>query len=138
MTEKDPDYITPAIKAKLRLKNKLLRQGKMENANALSLSIGHAISKKSSTELSHLGGRATCKDLWNAVRKVGSRSGCENIGTVEGLSAELMNQHYQMISTDSAYIEPSYKQTVRTENAETFTEFQVYQLLHQLKRTATG
>ena len=107
-------------------------------ANALSVSIGHAIAKKSSTELSHLGGRATSKDLWNAVRKVKSRSRCENIGTVEGLSAELMNQHYQMISTDSAYIEPCYKQTVRTENAETFTEFQVYQLLHQLKRTATG
>ena len=39
-------YITPAIKAKLRLKNKLLRQGKMEKANALSVSIGHAIAKK--------------------------------------------------------------------------------------------
>ena len=120
MTEKDPDYITPAIKAKLRLKNKLLRQGKMEKANALSVCIGHAIAKKSSIELSHLGGRATSKDLWNAVKRVKSRSRCENMRTVEGLNAEMMNQHYQMISTDS---EPCYKQTVRTENAETFTEF---------------
>ena len=37
MTDKDPDYITPAIKAKLRLKNKLLRQGKMEQADVYTI-----------------------------------------------------------------------------------------------------
>ena len=43
-----------------------------------------------------------------------------------------------MISTDVAYIEPRYKQTVATGNTETFTETYIYQLLHQLKKTATG
>jgi hypothetical protein len=39
MTDKDPDYITPAIKAKLCLKNKLMRQGKMEQADVLYLDV---------------------------------------------------------------------------------------------------
>ena len=122
MTDKDPDYITPAIKAKLRLKNKLLRQGKMEQADVLSGRIGHIIAKKNSTEFSHLNERSTSKDLWNAVKRIKSRSRQDGLKLVEGLDAEIMNQHYQTISTDVAYIEPRYKQTVATGDTDTFTE----------------
>ena len=126
MTDKDPDYITPAIKAKLRLKNKLLRQGKMEQANVLSGRIGHIIAKKNSSEFSHLNERSTSKDLWNAVKRIKSRSRHDGLKLVEGLDAEIMNQHYQTISTDVAYIVPRYKQTVATGNTDTFTETHIY------------
>ena len=138
MTDKDSDYITPAIKAKQRLKNKLFRQGKMEQADILSIRIGHIIAKKNSTEFLHLDERSTSKDLWNAVKRIKSRSRQDTLNMVEGLGAEIMNQHYQTISTDSAYIEPRSKQTVAPGNTEAFTEAQIYQLLHQLKKTATG
>ena len=49
----------------------------------------------------------------------------------------IMSYIHYVIHTCHTYIERT-EHTVRTENEETFTEFQVYQLLHQLKRTATG
>ena len=34
VSSRDPDYITPAIKAKLRRKNKLMHAGRVEEASA--------------------------------------------------------------------------------------------------------
>ena len=48
MTNKDPDYITPAIKTKLKLKNKLLRKGRVEKDDALSRRIDLEIAKNNS------------------------------------------------------------------------------------------
>ena len=43
ITSRDPYYITPTIKAKLRRKNRLRRAGRTEEANALALQIGKDI-----------------------------------------------------------------------------------------------
>ena len=40
ITSRDPEYITPDIKAKLRRKNRLLRAGRIEEADALAERIG--------------------------------------------------------------------------------------------------
>jgi len=36
VSSRDPDFVTPTIKAKLRRKNRLMHKGNIENANALS------------------------------------------------------------------------------------------------------
>ena len=45
MTSRDPDFITPEIKIKLRRKNILKRAGRVEEAAALSVRIGKAITE---------------------------------------------------------------------------------------------
>ena len=54
-----------------------------------------------------------------------------------GFYAEIFNKHYANISTDSSHVEPKLKSTAGTQNVY-FNEYQVYKLLVQLKRTATG
>jgi len=44
MSDKDPYYMTPQIKMMLRKKNKLLRKGRIEEANALTKRISQSIS----------------------------------------------------------------------------------------------
>ena len=46
LTARDPDYITPKIKAMLRRKNKLMRFGRVEEAGALAGRIGTEIALK--------------------------------------------------------------------------------------------
>jgi len=40
VTSRDPYYITPVIKAKLRRKNRMQRAGRVEEADALAAQIG--------------------------------------------------------------------------------------------------
>ena len=37
VTSRDPEYVTPEIKAKLRRKNRLMRAGRVEEAAALAV-----------------------------------------------------------------------------------------------------
>ena len=45
-TSRDPEYITPRIKAMLRRRNRLMRMGRAEEAGALSIRIGQAIERR--------------------------------------------------------------------------------------------
>ena len=63
LISKDPDYISPATKANLRLKNRLMRQGKVEQANALAIRIGQCIARRNAEDLSHMGLKTTSKEL---------------------------------------------------------------------------
>jgi len=45
VTIRDPPYITPAIKSMFKSKNKLLKKGRLEQAEALTTRIGVAITK---------------------------------------------------------------------------------------------
>jgi len=49
MTSRDPEYITPRIKAMLRRRNRLMRIGRVEEAGALSVRIGQAIDRRCRT-----------------------------------------------------------------------------------------
>ena len=51
ITSRDPEYIAPDIKAKLRRKNKLMTAGRIEEADALAERIGTDITKQNSTRL---------------------------------------------------------------------------------------
>ena len=63
VTSRDPYYITAAIKAKLRRKNRLMRAGRIEEASALAQRIGKDIVRRNKTRLSHISSRTSVKDL---------------------------------------------------------------------------
>jgi len=69
VTSRDPHYITPHIKAKLRKKNRLMRAGQTEKASALALRIGKDIVNRNQSRLSRINSKTSTKDLWAAVRQ---------------------------------------------------------------------
>ena len=139
VTSRDPYYMTPAIKAKLRRKNRLMRAGRIEEADALALRIGKDIAHRNKTRLSHISPKTTVSNLWDAVRQLSGRK--QNQVVVEGVTAESLNQHYASISTDPGYQPPKRKFTVARragELEEVITEFRMFENLDKLQNTATG
>lgn len=51
VTSKDPDYITPESKHLLRIKNRLIRRGKIEKASSIARQVFKAIHKVTSTAI---------------------------------------------------------------------------------------
>ena len=92
VTSRDPDYVTSAIKAKLRRKNRLIRSGKVEGASAIAVPIGKDITRHSRTSLNKLEGRADSKAVWAAVRHVTKQR--QQTAKVDGTDAQSLNQHY--------------------------------------------
>jgi len=54
LSSRDPHFVTPLIKAKLRRKNRLIRTGRTEKASALALRIGRDIANRNKLRLSPL------------------------------------------------------------------------------------
>ena len=54
VSSRDPDYVTPAIKAKLRHKNRLMHVGRLDEADALAKQIAKDISKSIKSRLSNI------------------------------------------------------------------------------------
>jgi len=135
-TSRDPHYITPAIKAKLRRKNRLQRAGRVEEADALAKQIGQDIANRNKTRLIHTNHKTSSKDMWAAVRQLTGRS--QTIDVVDGITAESLNQHYACISTDVEYRPPQRKQTGACHCLDVVSEFEVFRILDNLPDTATG
>ena len=72
LASRDPDFITPVIKAKLRRKNKLMRAGRTGEAGALARLIGKEIMRNNNnrTKLSKVGNNTEAKNIWAAVRRL--------------------------------------------------------------------
>ena len=127
ISNRDPDYMTPAIQMELKRRNKLMRQGNKEKAEALTRRIGILIAKRNSTMIKSKGGKVTSRDMWAAVRKLSNRA-TPSDQTVAGIDAGLLNEHYAGISHDANYVAPPKKATANAED-ELVTEFQVFHLL---------
>ena len=137
MASRDPEYITLEIKFKLRRRNKLMRKGRTEEADALSLRIGKDISNHGKARLCKIGGRADAKDMWTAVRHLTGRQ--RETGEIAGVTAETLNDYYAVVSTDSNYCPPVRKPlTTNREHIPYITEFQIFNILDHLQLTATG
>ena len=71
---------------------------------------------------------------------------CENLfpdynesHDVDGITAQVLNDHYAAVSTDHNYQATSRKVTVPNQDAHTtVTEIEVFRILHHLRPTATG
>ena len=136
LTSRDPAYITPAIKAKLRRKNRLMRAGRIEKANALAVQIGRDIVRHNKARLSGLNHKTDAKSVWKAVRQVTGVK--KTVNVADGISAQSLNSHYANISTDQDYFQPKYKSTCSVENQDFVSEWNVFQMLDQLRPTSTG
>jgi hypothetical protein len=135
VSDKDPYFVTPEIKCLLRLKNKLMRSGKVQCADSLSRRIGDRIARCSASYFSRR--EPSSKELWGKVRKVMGRESRTDVAGTTNFTADMLNNHYARISTDPHYTSPLLKLTAIT--GETFvTEEQVFHILDQGCPTTAG
>jgi len=95
-TSRDPAHITPAIKAMLRRKNRLMRAGRVEEAGALAERIVIAIQLRCKRRLARFDGKTDAKSMWAAVRQLTGRQ--PSVVSVDGVTAETLNDHYTRLS----------------------------------------
>lgn len=76
LTTRDPKFITPEIKAKLRRKNRLMRSGRIEEAGALAARIGRDMKKYGKTRFLKIGGKSDAKDVERSKAVDGQTSQC--------------------------------------------------------------
>ena len=124
VTSRDPDWITPSIKAKLRRKNRLMRSGRVEEASALATRIGKDITKRNKARLTRVDSRINAKSVWAAVRQLTGKK--QEPLAVDGVDAHTLNQHYARISTDKQYSPPLPKLTVPYYHQELISEWRMF------------
>ena len=67
LTSRDPDYITPEIKAMLRRNNMLMHGGRVEEAGTLLRHTGKKTTWRCQSWLTKLDNKTNAKDVWATV-----------------------------------------------------------------------
>jgi len=137
MTSTDPHYVTPADKAMLRRKNRLMRAGRTDEAGALAARIRNVITRSSTRWMRDVNTRKNAKGAWTKVREVLRGAGHDNSHQVDSLTAEELNKHYADISTDCDYRAPRTKHTA-IGLISSITEMDTFRILDTLRPSATG
>jgi len=138
VTSRDPNYVTPEIKAKLRKKNRFMRAGRVEEAGALARQIGRDITRQTKHQLQQIDGKLDTKELWKAVRQL---TGRENAPAADpSITAASLNSHYASVSSDVNYEQPLPKVTTAERQGwmHCVSDFEVFRILDTLRPTATG
>jgi len=138
VSSRDPDFITPAIKTKLRRKNRLMRTGRVEEAEAIAKRITQDITKCNQVRLSHINSSGGTKDIWKAVRELTVTGHERQPCIAAGVSAESLNNHYASISTDTQYQTSERMPATANDSGDYISEWEVFNLLNRLRPTAPG
>jgi len=128
VTSSDPPFMSPAVKAMLRRKNRLMRTGRVEEAGALARHVRLAVTNFSKC----------AQKAWARVHEVlGTRAKSDQAVSAGNLTAQLINDHYASISVDSEYRQPARKLTA-LDHREFVSEYTVFRILDKLRPTAAG
>ena len=134
---RDPENITPAIKASLRRKTRLMHAGRVEEASQRT---GSAYRQRHSHQL-----QVAAQQIEWQGRLQGHVGGGKAVtgrrqeaGKVDDVTGTSFNDYYASISTDVGYQCPSLKHTATKPNNEFVLEWTVFKMLDSLCTTATG
>ena len=138
ISTRDPSFVTPGIKVKLKEKNKLMRADRLERANAIALQIGKEICRNNAAKLTKTNKSTNSTQMWKEVTRYTKQS--HDLADSSIFNAEMLNDHYAGISTDQNYTRPSTKidDSLHCQNKNDISEEQVFYYLDKLKVTATG
>ena len=136
VTSTDPSFVTPEIKMLLRRKNKLMRAGRVLEAESMAEKVRRLIIKSNVTTFHNTDPRGGVKELWDKVNHI--RNKTNQAVPPACVTAHSLNQHYAQIPTDPLYSPPQYKLSALLNNTCQVTEMQVFNCLDRLKSTATG
>ena len=137
LTSRDPKYVTPEIKKLLQKKNKLMKKGHLEQAEAITLRVGKMICENNKKSLSKIETKSS-KQLWKAVKESTESNRKPQIIT-NGFTCSQLNSHFAAISTDKNYVKPPFKSTCNVADECSFAdEYCIFNSLIKLKPTASG
>jgi len=111
-----------------------MKQGKLEQANAVATIISKLIIKKNSQQLNNINPNDS-KQLWEEVRKITKKP--QSMSVPNGVNANTLNFNYSNISSDANYIAPPRKEMAENKT-QYLTPADTFRLLDRLKPTATG
>jgi len=134
VSDHDPSFITPYTKKLLRKRNKLMRMGKIEHAEAIRKRISKCISFHCKTSCHNL--QRGSKQMWDRVREI--RGNKSNRSTTLCVNISDLNKHFASISTDLNYITPCVKASTLPKDHTYLTEYEVFNMLDKIRQTATG
>ena len=97
--------------AQLRRKNRLMRDERTAEADAIAARIRTTITRCNSRWLRKIDIRKSPKDAWAKVCEVIKGKAKWTDNQIDGLTAQTLNDHYAAISTDADYHAPSRKLT---------------------------
>jgi len=112
-----------------------MRKGRTEKADSITNRISQSIVDHAKVTFSSISRRS--KEVWEKVRQVtGKNKSCPCLNHV---TIEQLNQHFATICTEKHYILPLSKSTVNVPcPCSSFTEYRVFRMLDQIKRTSAG
>jgi len=135
VTESTPPHITPLVKSLLRKRNALMRKGKIDRGNEISVKIGSEFRSSQLSSISH----NDTKKLWSAVNT--SLNKRHNKLPAKS-DADEFNRHFSDIPTDSSYNDITIQNVTDTvEVNKQNTNHYIYEVLHllsQVKKTSPG
>lgn len=139
----DPVFITAGIKTLLRKKNKLMRNGRIQEAGKISDLIRNMVIHNNATSFNNVNTRKASKNAWkkiNSFLKPGNPQLATNFNSDLEVEAKKLNDYFASISCDNSYMEPNTKTTVSSYNTNYnyFNYYDIYNRLHKLKCTAAG
>ena len=136
VSNRDPYFMTPRIKSLLRVKNKLMRKGRVEKAECISKRILKLIIAKNVSIFSPANPIKDTRDLWSRVNDITGKGGKPK-HDISCTTADELNIHYSTVSTDHNYVRPLHRVTVGKPD-ERISEEQVFKLLDTLKNSSPG
>jgi hypothetical protein len=133
-SDREPSFVTLEIKWYLRLKNKLMRQGKTDAASCIANKIKNKIAARNAAAFSKP--CSGSRELWDRVHRItgGAR---RDASCGAQFSADQLNNHYAGVSTDLHYETPKHKSTA-SKYIEIVSEQQVFKMLDSGRSTAAG
>lgn len=136
-TSRDPPFMTPAIKKLLRLKNRQMHAGHLEQASATARIVGEQIAKVNLRQLASENHREGSRAMWEKVTELIGKK--VRPLPPAGVTASNLNAHYANTSTDTLYQQPATKLTCCPDQpCQWVSEMRVLRALDQVKNTATG
>ena len=100
LTDSTPKYITPLIKSLLRKRNKLMRKGKIADANCLSLKIGKLLTETREKQLVGVNHK-DIKRLWSSVRPTTSPKSREISSAIPFTANDMVGYFTEVATTHS-------------------------------------
>ena len=137
---RDPDFVTPLIKALLNKRRKLRRSGQREAADELATRINGLICEFRKSRLSHMAD-ASPKELWRAVRAKGNSRSLQADDNLK--HPDLVNNYFAGIATDNEYDKSNVHKFCVDLDTDCYKlhnihDYQVELLLRKIKPTSSG
>jgi hypothetical protein len=134
----DPGFVTPAVKSMLRRRNRLMKAGRIEQADAITRQVRAVMTRVASSMLRKLNLRKNPRMALDSVRQVLGEGHHNDRCNATGITAQSLNEHYTPVSLQTSPTGLTRVRTLHLDALSTSHKRKFFLLLDLLHPTATG